>query len=67
MPSVNVTIRMDKNDNKDFFDYDSYIKAGGKKNNKKGKERTATIKKVRFSLSPAHLVKGRPDFSFGAH
>lgn len=28
---------MDKNDNKDFFDYDSYIKAGGKKNNKKKK------------------------------
>ncbi|MCI5903681.1 MAG: hypothetical protein MRZ61_00890 [Oscillospiraceae bacterium] len=28
---------MDKNDNKDFFDYDSYIKAGGKKNKKKKK------------------------------
>ena len=28
---------MDNNDNKDFFDYDSYIKAGGKKKKKKKK------------------------------
>lgn len=35
---------MDNNDNKDFFDYDSYIKAGGKK--KKKKKRNANTNKA---------------------